>query len=226
MTIHPQCIRAMSPVELSAPEMFTTGPAHSVFMFTTEYTPEMVTTGRYASRRGELKLPHHAVRPSPRREDCGSRTDIGTWYVVHPDAPMQRPPQPVKTASKAPPSDASSFKGASSFKDTSFKSASFKSASFKRENSAELDMPPRLTRQRTGETPLLMLATPPPVQRTGLSKDMGTVSVTPSTDTRVFSKLATWAASKLPMAARAAAARAAAGRTAASLEGLGSCARY
>eukprot|EP00964_Phaeocystis_antarctica_P061611 scaffold36827_cov66-Phaeocystis_antarctica.AAC.1 len=122
-----------------------------------------------------------------------------------------------------------------------------------RKNSAELDMPPRLTRQRTSDTPLLMLATPPPVQRTGLSKDMGTVSVTPPTDTRICSKLEARSpvalppksypldpapvlhlalnalapltqaeiqgvASKLPMAARAAAARAAAGRTAASLE--------
>ena len=226
MAIQPQCTRAVPSAKLSAHEPVSRPSTRRVF----RRPPEKVTTGPYATT---YELPHR-VRTSSSREDSGSRTNTETWYVAHPDIAMQRPPQLATTASN------SCTDGP-------------KATTRVRKNSAELDMPPRLTRQRTGDTPLLMLATPPPVQRTGLSKDMGTVSVTPPTDTRICSKLEARSpvalppksypldpapvlhlalnalapltqaeiqgvASKLPMAARAAAARAAAGRTAASLE--------
>ena len=166
MAIQPQCTRAVPSAKLSAHEPVSRPSTRRVF----RRPPEKVTTGPYATT---YELPHR-VRTSSSREDSGSRTNTETWYVAHPDIAMQRPPQLATTASN------SCTDGP-------------KATTRVRKNSAELDMPPRLTRQRTGDTPLLMLATPPPVQRTGLSKDMGSVSVTPPTatgvDTRSCSEL-------------------------------------
>ena len=157
VAIQPQCTRASPSAKLSAQP--ASRPSTRRFF---RRPPEKVTTGPYATT---YELPHR-VRASSSREDSGSRTNIETWYVAHPDIVMQRPPQLATTASN-------------SCTDVP------KATTRVRKNSAELDTPPRLTRQRTGDTPLLMLATPPPVQRTGLSKDMGSVSVTPPTATGV-----------------------------------------
>lgn len=179
MTIQPQSTRAVPSAELSAQ---LSGPSTRR---ASRRPPEMVPTGPYATT---YALPH-LVRASSSREDSGGRTNIETRYVVHPDIAMQRPTQLTKAASKAAMLAIDQSRRVTTDGCTDVPKATTRV----RKNSAELDMPPRLTRQRTGDTPLLMLATPPPVQRTGLSKDMGAVSVTPPTatgvDTRICSEL-------------------------------------
>ena len=156
--------------------------------------PTLSSSFRLRSGRNLLLLveQHHAARFAPcDRAGLELGLDLGLELASSRDqrhaqlrgdrdvepAPRRKPPQPVKTASKGATMAIDQLQCVTT---SSCKDVPKATTRRVRKHSAERDMPPRLTRQRTGNTQLLTLPTPPPVERTGLSMDMGAVSVTPS----------------------------------------------